>query len=61
MYDEFPWIKFAILTLVFVIPIVIFTDGLKWKILYTLATPIGIYVALMGKTLGRSHGPGRGR
>lgn len=51
MYDEFPWIKFVILTIVFVVPIVIFTNGIKWKILYAFATPIGIYLALMGKGL----------
>ncbi len=60
MYDEFPWIKFGLLTLLFVIPIVIYTDGLKWKLLYSFAVPVGIYIALIGKSIGKSHGPGGG-
>ncbi len=52
MFEDFPWIKFTILTLAFGIPIFLMTPGLKWKLLYTLAVPIGVAIALGGKTLG---------
>ena len=55
MFEDFPWIKFTILTLLFGIPIFLMTPGLKWKLLYTLAVPIGVAIALGGKTI-RLHG-----
>lgn len=58
MFEDFPWIKFGIISLVFVIPIIIYTDGMKWKLVYAIATPIGIYLAMAGKAIGKSHGPG---
>ncbi len=59
-YDTVFWIKFGILSLVLGIPIFIYTDGFKWKILFALATPIGIFLALSGKAIGKSHGMGGG-
>ncbi len=55
MFEDFPWIKFTILTLLFGVPIFLMTPGLKWKLLYTLAVPIGVAIALGGKTI-RLHG-----
>jgi len=53
MYDDygFPWIKFAILTILFAVPIFWFTPGLKWKLIFTLAVPIGTFFALAGKSI----------
>lgn len=58
MYDQFPWIKFTVLSLPFMALMLFMADGLKWKILFTLAVPIGVSLALMGKTLGRGHSVG---
>lgn len=55
MYNEFPWIKFSILTVAFIIPIVMMAPTIKWKILFALSVPVGVYFALAGKTIGRSH------
>ena len=51
MYD-FPWIKFTILTILFGVPVFLMAPGLKWKFLFSIAVPIGVGVALMGKSLG---------
>jgi len=56
MYDQgFPWIKFSILTVAFVVPVVMMADGLKWKLLFAVCVPIGVGFALTGKAL-RSRG-----
>lgn len=47
----FPWIKFIILSLAFGIPIFWFAPTIKWKMVFTLAVPIGVGVALMGKSI----------
>lgn len=52
MYDQgFPWIKFTILTILFVIPVVIWSPGMKWKLLFAVCVPIGVGLALSGKSL----------
>lgn len=52
MYDEgFPWIKFTILTIPLVIMMFFLADGLKWKILFSLCVPIGVGLALSGKSM----------
>lgn len=51
MYDEFPWIKFTILTVLFGGLILYFTPGLKWKITFALAVPVGVWGALAGYKL----------
>ena len=52
MYDEgFPWVKFSILTVPLVIMMFYMADGLKWKILFALCVPIGVGLALSGKSL----------
>ncbi len=50
-FDTGFWIKFGILTIAFVIPIWIMAPTLKWKLLFAFAVPIGIYVALVGKSI----------
>ncbi len=52
MYDEgFPWIKFSILTVAFIIPIVLMAPGIKWKLLFGLSVPVGVGFALAGKSV----------
>jgi len=51
MDGQFPWIKFGILTVLFSVPIFIMAPGVKWKILFMLATPVGVYLALSGRSL----------
>lgn len=52
MYDEgFPWIKFAIITVPFIILMLYMADGWKWKILFSLCVPIGVGFALAGKSV----------
>lgn len=50
--EDFPWIKFAILSILFIVPIVMFAPGLKWKILFTICVPVGVGLALAGKSMG---------
>lgn len=52
-HDSFPWIKFVILCLLFMVPIVIFAPGLKWKVLFVLCVPVGVGFALTGNSLRR--------
>ncbi len=52
-------IKFGILFLPLAVYIIFFTSNtLKWKVLLTFGSFIGVGIALAGKTLGRDHGPG---
>ncbi len=51
MFDDFPWIKFVILCVPLIIMMWLMADGLKWKLLFTLAVPIGVGLALTGKSL----------
>jgi len=54
MYGDepsFSWIKFFVLTILFTIPMWIFAPSIKWKLLFTVAVPIGVYLALAGKSL----------
>ena len=52
-YDTIFWIKFGVLSLAFGIPIFIMAPGMKWKILFSLGVPVGIFTALSGKSLRR--------
>lgn len=47
------WIKFAILLTVFTIFIWIAAPSIKWKVIFTFGGAIGIYVALIGKSMRR--------
>ncbi len=49
--SEFPWIKFTILCIPLIIVMWLMAPTLKWKILYTIAVPIGVALALSGKSL----------
>lgn len=52
MYNEgFPWVKFSILTTAFVVPVVMMADGLKWKLLFAVCVPVGVGLALSGKSM----------
>ena len=52
MYEQgFPWIKFAILSIAFDIPVWIWSPGLKWKLLLSLAVFGGVALALAGKSM----------
>ncbi len=53
MYDEFPWIKFSILTIAFMIPVVYMAPGIKWKLLFAVCVPVGVGLALAGKSMRR--------
>ncbi len=55
MYNDyntgFPWIKFVILSLPFMVGMFYFAPTLKWKILFALCVPVGVGLALAGKSL----------
>ena len=52
-------VKFAFLFIPLAGYILFFTDNtLKWKVLLTLGSFIGVAIALAGKTLGKDHGFG---
>lgn len=59
------WIKFTILYLPFLAFILWFAPGLKWKVLFALSGMVGIYLALIGKSMkgltpvGRRYGGAR--
>lgn len=55
MYDEFPWIKFTILTVLLIVPIVMMAPSMKWKLIFALSVPIGVVLALNGRSIGRKH------
>ncbi len=48
---EFSWVKFLILYVPFVIAMLIFAPSLKWKIGFSLAGAVGIWLALVGKSM----------
>lgn len=50
--EDFPWIKFAILTIPFSISLFIFAPTFKWKMIFGLiAAPAGVALALAGKSM----------
>ncbi len=52
MYDEgYPWIKFIILTIPLVILMFFMAPTMKWKILFSLCVPVGVGLALSGKSI----------
>ena len=51
MLDDFPWIKFTILCIPLIILMWVMAPSLKWKILYTVCVPIGVALALSGKSI----------
>ena len=51
MMDDFPWIKFVILCIPLIIFMWFMAPSIKWKILYTICVPIGVGLALSGKSL----------
>ncbi len=48
--EDFSWLKFIILTVPLIIIMWMFAPTIKWKILYSLCVPVGVYLALMGKS-----------
>jgi len=52
MYEYgFPWIKFIILSILFDVPVWLWSPGLKWKLLLSMAVFIGVGLALAGKSM----------
>lgn len=49
--SDFSWIKFGIIFVIFTIFIWFAAPSLKWKLLFTIAGAIGIYIALIGKSM----------
>ncbi len=45
------WIKFGIVSLVFAVPIFMMAPTLKWKLIFTFAVPVGVFIALAGKSI----------
>ena len=50
--EDFPWIKFIILSVLFSVPVFMMAPTLKWKLLFIVCVPVGVAIALSGKTLG---------
>ena len=53
MYDEFPWIKFGILCVVFIAMIWFMGPmaTVKWKLIFSASVPFGVGIALTGRTI----------
>jgi len=51
MMDDFPWIKLAIVSILLIIPIWMMAPTIKWKILFTICVPVGVGLALSGKSI----------
>lgn len=51
MFEDFPWIKFTILCIPLIAMMWFFAPSLKWKFVFTLAVPIGVGLALAGKSI----------
>lgn len=56
--SNFPWIKFVILFIPLEAYVIWAAPGLKWGVLFTIGALIGVFTALSGKSIGKSHGPG---
>ncbi len=50
-FDSTFLIKFAVLYIPFVVLMLMFAPGLKWKLLFSFAGIIGIWSALAGKSI----------
>ena len=60
-YDNLFIAKFVILSLLFMIMIWKMgasSLGMAYRILFTLCAPVGVYFALAGKSVGKSHRAG---
>lgn len=57
-YEGFPWIKFTILTIPLIVMMFFMAPTLKWKLLFSLAVPVGVGLALSGKSI-NPHGSKR--
>ncbi len=61
-YDMIFWIKFIVIFVILVIfPVWVFNFvdlSLLWKVGFTLAGLAGVYLALIGKTIGKAHSAG---
>ncbi len=57
MYDSyssagsFSWVKFFILWIPFSVAMLIWAPSLKWKIAFIIAGALGVYIALIGKSM----------
>lgn len=56
MFDyDFPWIKFTLLSVVFMVIIFFLCMktplGFLWKVGFILCAPVGVYFAIAGKSL----------
>ncbi len=53
--DDFPWIRFVLLSLGFVVLIWVMGKNLSfmWRVLFVLCAPVGVYLAISGKRIHR--------
>ena len=51
MFDDFPWIKFIVLCVPLIALMWWMAPSMKWKLLFTLAVPIGVGLALAGRSM----------
>ncbi len=51
MMDDFPWIKLTVVSIPLIIMMWIMAPTIKWKILFTICVPIGVSLALSGKSI----------
>lgn len=51
MFEDFPLIKFIILCIPLIVIMWMFAPTLKWKFVFTLAVPIGVGLALTGRSI----------
>jgi len=56
MEGDFPWIKFTIICIPFIIFMWFAAPSIKWKILFTIAVPIGVGLAIGGKSINFHRG-----
>ncbi len=47
----FPWIKFTVLSVPLIIIMFYYAPTLKWKLLFSVCVPVGVWLALAGKSL----------
>lgn len=59
MYDsDFPYIKFLVVAVPLVIVMLIWSPGLKWKMINSLGIVIGAALAVSGKSINLHRGRG---
>ncbi len=60
-YSPVFWVKFIVISLLFMVLIWKMggsTLSTSWRVMFTLTAPVGVFFAIAGKSVGKSHSVG---